>query len=232
MKTCGQDEYIGLDQDVLKKSSEDEDERHLQDVLIKTNVWWESFSFKFWKYILKTLKFFKKNNASKKRSIKIFFNEILRLKPTNNKKQVVKQNTDEFKYEGDTRTSGVEEIENEAEVDDDDDDDDDDDGDTSQHLEKRTEFIGSILEVMDRWLSIESTWEIAGKLKSSRVEAKEIPSKENIVQIKANVPRGHGKLGRSSNLLYPIECESIVNDTTDRFELGEDMFQEKAIWFS
>ena len=46
---------------------------------------------------MKTLTFFKKNNASKKRSIKIFFNEILRLKPTNNKKQVVKQNADEFK---------------------------------------------------------------------------------------------------------------------------------------
>ena len=28
----GQDEYIGLDQDVLKTSSEDEDERRLQDV--------------------------------------------------------------------------------------------------------------------------------------------------------------------------------------------------------
>ena len=32
MKTYGQDEYIGLDQDVLKTSSEDEDERRLQDV--------------------------------------------------------------------------------------------------------------------------------------------------------------------------------------------------------
>ena len=47
----------------------------------------------------------------------------------NNKKQVVKQNTDEFKYEGDTRTSDVEEIENKTEGDDDDDDNYDDDGD-------------------------------------------------------------------------------------------------------
>ena len=65
LKTYDQDEYIGLDQDVLKKSSEDicvrwiysswsrrledvlktssedEDERRLQDVFIKTNVCWE-----------------------------------------------------------------------------------------------------------------------------------------------------------------------------------------------
>ena len=34
VKTYGQDEYIGLDQD----ASEDEDERRLQDVFIKTNV--------------------------------------------------------------------------------------------------------------------------------------------------------------------------------------------------
>ena len=66
LKTYGQDEYIGLDQnvlkmkmssedarvkrtylswsrrleDVLKKSSEDEDERRLQDIFIKTNVCW------------------------------------------------------------------------------------------------------------------------------------------------------------------------------------------------
>ena len=35
-----QDEYIGLE-DVLKTSSEDGDERRLQDVFIKTNVCWE-----------------------------------------------------------------------------------------------------------------------------------------------------------------------------------------------
>ena len=53
LKTYDQDEYIGLDQDVfwrrmskmnifvlIKTSSEDEDERHLQDVFIKTNVCW------------------------------------------------------------------------------------------------------------------------------------------------------------------------------------------------
>ena len=52
LKTYGQDEYIGLDQDVLKtssedvrlrqaySSSEDEDERRLQDVFINTNVCW------------------------------------------------------------------------------------------------------------------------------------------------------------------------------------------------
>ena len=60
----------------------------------------------------------------------------------NNKKQVVKQNTDEFKYEGDTRTSDVEEIENKTEGDDDDDNydddgdveiDDDDDDDNSDN---------------------------------------------------------------------------------------------------
>ena len=35
---------------------------------------------------------------------------MLHLKPINNKKQVVKKNTDEFKYEGDTWTSDVEEV--------------------------------------------------------------------------------------------------------------------------
>ena len=60
LKTYGQDEYIGLDQDVLKTSFEDvfwrrkinknifvlmtsfedEDERRVQDVFIKTNVCW------------------------------------------------------------------------------------------------------------------------------------------------------------------------------------------------
>ena len=33
-------EYFPLDQDVLKTSSEDGDERRLQDVFIKTNVSW------------------------------------------------------------------------------------------------------------------------------------------------------------------------------------------------
>ena len=50
-----------------------------------------------------------------KRSIKIFVNKILHLKLINNKKQWLKQNTDEFKYVGDTRTSDVEEIQNETE---------------------------------------------------------------------------------------------------------------------
>ena len=85
--------------------------------------------------ILKVIQFFKKTNASNKRSIKIFVNKTLHLNPINNKKQVVKYNLDELKYKGDTRTSDVEEIENEAEDDDDDDDDDDyefnDNGDDS-----------------------------------------------------------------------------------------------------
>ena len=76
--------------------------------------------------LLKVLKFFKKTNANNKRSIKTFVKKILHLKPINNKKQVVKQNTDEFKYEGGKRTSDVGEIENETEGGDDDDDDDDD----------------------------------------------------------------------------------------------------------
>ena len=70
-----------------------------------------------------SIKIFKKTNANNKRSIKTFVNKILHLKPINNKKQVVKQNTDEFKYEGGKRTSDVEEIENETEGGDDDDDD-------------------------------------------------------------------------------------------------------------
>ena len=80
-------------------------------------------------------------------------------------------------------------------------------------------------------------------LKLRRVEAKEIPSKGYIFQIKANLPRGSWKIGkiiellpnsedkvraakvllvtkstvnRPLNLLYPIEYESIVNDTTER----------------
>ena len=82
-------------------------------------------------------------------------------------------------------------------------------------------------------------------LKSPRLETKEIPSKRDTVQIKANVPRRSWKIGRiiellpnsegkviaakvllatkstvnrPLNLLYPIECESIVNDTTENSE--------------
>ena len=55
LKTYGQGENIGLDQDVLKTydrsefdqdvlktSSEDKDGRHLQEVFIKTTVCWEA----------------------------------------------------------------------------------------------------------------------------------------------------------------------------------------------
>ena len=37
LKTYDQDEYIGLDQDVLKTSSGDEGEKRLPDVFIKAN---------------------------------------------------------------------------------------------------------------------------------------------------------------------------------------------------
>ena len=79
-------------------------------------------------------KFSKKSNANNKRSITIFVNKILHLNPINNKKQVVKQNIAELKYELDTRTSDVEETETEGDDDDSefnngDDDDDDDNGD-------------------------------------------------------------------------------------------------------
>ena len=53
--------------------------------------------------LLKVLKLVKKTNANNKRSIEIFVNKTLHLKPINNKKQVVKKNTDEFKYKGDTQ---------------------------------------------------------------------------------------------------------------------------------
>ena len=43
LKTHDQDEYIVLDYDVLKISSEDGDKRYLQDAFIKTNVCWDSF---------------------------------------------------------------------------------------------------------------------------------------------------------------------------------------------
>ena len=39
----------------------------------------------------------------------MFVNKILHEKPVNKKKQVVKKNTDEFKYEGDAWTSDVKE---------------------------------------------------------------------------------------------------------------------------
>ena len=64
---------------------------------------------------LKVLKFFKKTNSNYKKSIKIFVNKIINLKPINCKKPVVKQNSDELNYEGDKRTD-VEEIENETRV--------------------------------------------------------------------------------------------------------------------
>ena len=91
-----------------------------------------------------------------------------------------------------------------------------------------------------------SLWERSQiNLKLPRAEAKEIPSKGDIVQIKANVPRGSWKTGkiiellpnsegivravkvllatkiivnRPLNLLYPIECESTVNDTTEEIK--------------
>ena len=65
---------------------------------------------------LKVLKFFKKTNSNYKKSIKIFVNKIINLKPINCKKPVVKQNSDELNYEGDKRTSDVEEVENETRV--------------------------------------------------------------------------------------------------------------------
>ena len=40
LKTYELGEYIRLDEDVFKTSSEDEDERRLQDVSIETNVCW------------------------------------------------------------------------------------------------------------------------------------------------------------------------------------------------
>ena len=67
-------------------------------------------------FSLKVLKFFKKTNSNYKKSIKIFVNKIINLKPINCKKPVVKQNSDELNYEGDKRTSDVEEIENETRV--------------------------------------------------------------------------------------------------------------------
>ena len=65
LKTYSQDQYIGLDQsssedvslgrtswsrcleDVFKTCSKDEDERRLQDFLIKTNVCWDIFMFSY-----------------------------------------------------------------------------------------------------------------------------------------------------------------------------------------
>ena len=82
-------------------------------------------------------------------------------------------------------------------------------------------------------------------LKSPRAEAKEIPSKGDIVQIKASIPRRSWKIGkivellpssegkvraakvllgsestvnRPLNLLCPIEFESTANDTTEKNE--------------
>ena len=67
--------------------------------------------------LLKVLKFFQNIHATNKSSKKGFVNEILHIKPINNKKQLTKPNTDEFKYEDDTEASAVEEIENESEGD-------------------------------------------------------------------------------------------------------------------
>ena len=74
--------------------------------------------------LLKVPKLFQNIHTTNKSSIKIFVNGTLHIKPINNKKQLTKPNTDEFKYEDDTEASAVEEIENETEGDDDDDDDD------------------------------------------------------------------------------------------------------------
>ena len=46
--------------------------------------------------LLKVLKYFKKTNVNSKRSIKIFVNKVLHLRPIYKNKKVVKQNTDEF----------------------------------------------------------------------------------------------------------------------------------------
>ena len=67
--------------------------------------------------LLKVPKFFQNIHATNKSSIKIFVNGTLHIKPINNKKQLTKPNTDEFKYEDDTEASAVEEIENESEGD-------------------------------------------------------------------------------------------------------------------
>ena len=40
-------------EEVLKTSSEDEDERHLQDVFIKINVYWDKFYFCLKKYVIR-----------------------------------------------------------------------------------------------------------------------------------------------------------------------------------
>ena len=50
----GQDEYVRLDQDVWKTSSED-DERHLQDVFIKMDVCWDVMNIYSYSFI-KTFK--------------------------------------------------------------------------------------------------------------------------------------------------------------------------------
>ena len=88
---------------------------------------------------------------------------------------------------------------------------------------------------MKRRLSIESTREI--NLKEPLVEAKEIPSTGDTVQIKANVPRGSWKIGKIIELLpnskgkvraakillatkstvnRPLTLKSTVNDTTKK----------------
>ena len=49
LKTYEQGEYIDLDQDVLKTSSEDKDKRRLQDVFTKTKICWEVTWVEVWR---------------------------------------------------------------------------------------------------------------------------------------------------------------------------------------
>ena len=84
LKTYSQDEYIGLNQDVfwsrmtkanifvlIKTSSEDEDERRLQDVFIKTNVCWVcSNEFFNWRRASILQKFISKNASLFKKILK------------------------------------------------------------------------------------------------------------------------------------------------------------------
>ena len=52
--------------------------------------------------LLTVQEMFKKTNVNNQGSIKMFTNKILHLKPINNKKQVIKQSTNELKCEGNT----------------------------------------------------------------------------------------------------------------------------------
>ena len=44
LKTYDSGKYIRLDQDILKTSSDEEDERFLQDTFVKTSICWEVYS--------------------------------------------------------------------------------------------------------------------------------------------------------------------------------------------